>query len=342
MLRNDRSPIVVSNRLIPFSDRRAEGFFMKLHYLKYFCVLAEELHFHRAADRLAISQPPLSAAIKGLEEELGVQLLRRNSKLVELTPAGSAFLVEAREILERVDRASNRARAFDEGIVGQLEIGLSGSLLYREVPKILAAFRRELPTVEVVLRELSTAEQIDRLMRRQLDAGFLQGTQVPPPLASMALQDDEFTLCLPERHALAERTTVDLRDFAHDRFIMFTRDAAPSNHDNVIALFSSVGIHPRTVHSVRTWMTMIAMVSQVDGVALVPRSLARAKIDGVRFVRLRGVPSAAPALLSWNPGLVSKELARFLDCAGRDLQPREAPAAAKTTRARGSGRAAKQ
>jgi DNA-binding transcriptional LysR family regulator len=294
---------------------------MKLHYLRYFCVLAEELHFHRAADKLAISQPPLSAAIKSLEEEVGVQLLRRNSKLVELTPAGSAFLVEAREIIERVSRASSLARAFDDGVQGRLDIGISGSLLYREIPRILAQFQRERPAIEVALRELSTAEQTHKLMHRQLDAGFLQGTQVPPQLESQPLQNDEFALCLPERHPMSGRTTVDLREFSQEQFVMFSREAAPSNHDNVIAVFSSVGIHPRTVHSARTWMTIIALVAQVSGVALVPKSLARAKIDGVRFVRLRGAPSAAPAMLAWNPSFASKELVGFLDCAARIVKP---------------------
>lgn len=294
---------------------------MKLHYLKYFCVLAEELHFHRAADRLAISQPPLSAAIKALEEELGARLLLRNSKMVQLTPAGSAFLVEAREILERVSRASSLVRAVDEGVHGRLDIGISGSLLYREVPKILSRFKIDMPAVEVALHEFSTVEQIDKLTRGQLDAGFLHWTQAPPQLKSLPLEKDNFVLCLPEQHPLAGKATVALRDFVEEQFVMFSRAAAPSNHDNVIAIFSSVGIHPRTVHSARTWMTIVAIVSLVGGVALVPKSLGRAKIDGVRFVPFRGAPSAAPAMLVWNPSFASKELSKFLECAARVIKP---------------------
>jgi DNA-binding transcriptional LysR family regulator len=288
---------------------------MKLHYLKYFSVLAEELHFHRAADRLAISQPPLSAAIKALEEELGAQLLRRNSKMVELTPAGAAFLVEARAILERVDRAASRVQAVEQGLHGRLDIGISGSLLYREVPKIVSRFQVATPTVEVVFRELSTAEQIERIQRRQLDAGFCQGSQTPPQLASLQLADDEFVLCLPDSHPFAGKASVDLREVADERFVMFSREAAPSNHDNVIAIFSSAGIHPRTVHMARAWMTIIAMVAQVNGVAIVPKSLERAKVAGVRFVRLRGTPAPARAMLVWNPVAESKELKSLLQCA---------------------------
>jgi DNA-binding transcriptional LysR family regulator len=209
---------------------------MKLHYLRYFCVLAEELHFHRAADRLAISQPPLSAAIKALEEELGAQLLRRNSKMVELTAAGAAFLVEAREILERVNRAGDIVRASEEGVRGRIDLGISGSLLYREVPKVLERFQSALPTVDVVMHELSSAEQVEKIGRRQLDAGFLHASHVASPLASLPLASDQYVLCLPERHPLAARKSVDLRNFAGERFVMFSREAAPSNHDNVIDL----------------------------------------------------------------------------------------------------------
>lgn len=294
---------------------------MKLHYLKYFGVLAEELHFRRAADRLAISQPPLSAAIKALEEELGVQLLRRSTKMVALTAAGSAFLVEAREILERLTRASAIVRAADEGMRGRLDIGISGSLLYREVPGIIKRFQSDVPTVDVVLHELASAEQLDKLMRRQLDAGFAHGAQVPQQLKSLSLKNDDYVLCLPEKHPMAGETAVDLRDFASERFVMFSREAAPANHDNVIAIFSRAGIHPRTIHSARVWLTIVAMVSEVSGVAIVPRSLSRARIAGVRFVPFRGTTGVATAMLVWNPGSASKALEQFLECAAAILKP---------------------
>jgi DNA-binding transcriptional LysR family regulator len=285
---------------------------MKLHYLNYFCILAQELHFHRAADRLAISQPPLSAAVKSLEEELGVQLLRRNSKMVELTPAGAAFLLEAREILERLSRASSLVRSIDGGMHGRLNIGISASLIYREVPQIIAKFQAEMPTVDVELHELTSVEQIDKVTRGQLDAGFCHGSQVPSPLKALPLKRDRFVLCVSESHPMANRPLVDLRDLREERFVMFSREAAPSNHDNVVAVFSGVGIHPRTVHSARTWMSIIAMVSQVSGVALVPRSLGRTKIDGVRFIPVRAAKSEATAMLVWNPSSVLKQLSKFL------------------------------
>jgi DNA-binding transcriptional LysR family regulator len=307
---------------------------LKIHFLRYFCVLAEELHFRRAADRLAISQPPLSTAIRQMEEDLGVQLFLRNSKMVKLTPAGAAFLVEAKEILERVDRIGSVVRAVDGGVHGRLDIGVAGSMLYREFPVILERFKREVPAVDVVLHELYTTEQIEKLTRRQLHAAFIQASVLPPPLASLPLRNDVFVACLPERHRLAGNARVDLRELGDEEFVMFSRESAPISHDHVIGIFSQAGIHPRTVHHARIWMTVIAMVANGCGIALVPQSLARTRIGGVRFIPLAGAPAIAPASLAWNPALVPPALEKFLATAKATLGP-----APRKTRAPGGVRA---
>ncbi|TWO70650.1 LysR family transcriptional regulator [Caenimonas sedimenti] len=288
---------------------------MKLHFLRYFSVLAEELHFGRAAERLAMTQPPLSSAIKSLEQELGVQLLERDSRRVRLTPAGAAFLVEANQILERVAKASSVAKAVARGMHGRLEVGVTGSLIYRKVPAIVKAFRREMPGVDVVLREMSTADQTAALLHGQLHAGFINAAAVPPQLQSMPLAADEFVLCLPVDHPRSGAASVKLQDLAGEQFVMFSRDVAPANHDNVIAIFSQAGIHPTTVHAARQWLTIIAMVAHGLGVSLVPRSLSRSKVDGVRFVRVRGLRAQSPALLAWNPEFEAAVVASFLEVA---------------------------
>ncbi|MBK0392780.1 LysR family transcriptional regulator [Ramlibacter algicola] len=293
---------------------------MKLHFLRYFAVLGEELHFGRAADRLAITQPPLSSAIKALEQELGVQLLERDSRRVRLTPAGAAFLVEAQQILERVEKATSIAKTVAGGMRGRLEVGVTGSLLYRKAPAIVQAYRREMPGVDVVLREMSTADQTSALLHGQLQAGFVNAAAVPPPLASMPLPQDEFVVCLPSNHPKANATRVRLTDLASEQFVMFSRDVAPANHDNVIAIFSQAGIHPTTVHAARQWLTIIAMVAHGLGVALVPRSLSRSKVDGVTFVRLRDVSAASPALLAWNPDFETPAVTSFLACAQQVME----------------------
>ncbi|MBY0411357.1 MAG: LysR family transcriptional regulator, partial [Burkholderiaceae bacterium] len=122
---------------------------MKLHLLRYFSVLAEELHFGRAAERLSITQPPLSSGIKALEIELGVRLLERNSKHVALTDAGNAYLAEVRVVLDRVARAGETARAVAAGLRGRLDIGFTSSMVYRDMPAIVRAFGLRAPGINV-------------------------------------------------------------------------------------------------------------------------------------------------------------------------------------------------
>lgn len=170
---------------------------MQLRFLNYFTVLCEELHFGRAANRLAITQPPLSAAIKNLEDDLGVQLLVRNSKQVQLTPAGAAFQAEALQILDRVAQARSIVTAVDHGRQGRLDIGITGSLLYSEVPTILKAFRARAPGIDLVLHEMPSVDQLQSLMGGQLHAAFVNGSSAPSKLTALAVRKDEFVLCVP-------------------------------------------------------------------------------------------------------------------------------------------------
>lgn len=293
---------------------------MKLHLLKYFSVLAEELHFGRAASRLSITQSPLSLGIKALEDELGVRLLLRNSKMVQLTPAGAAFVIEARQVLERLSRAKTLVQSVDSGMTGRLDVGMSPSLVYREVQQIVDRFNSELPGVEIVLHEMILYEQFENLLRGQIHAGFTNGSTTPPQLKSIPLVPDHYVVCLPEGHSKAQARVINLRDMVDDRFIVFSREVGPANYDQMIATFARAGIHPRTVHQSRTWHTIVAMVSQGFGVALVPGSMAKSRMAGVRFVPFSGFSAPAPAMLVWNPAHAAPALASFVESAGRTVK----------------------
>lgn len=162
---------------------------------------------------------------------------------------------------------------------------------------------------------MSKNEQVRSLLNGQLQAGFINGSAVPPQLEAVALAHDEFVLCLPKTHPMARARTVDLLDLADERFIMFARDVAPANHDNVIAIFNRAGVHRRTVHAARQWLTIVAMVAHGFGVAIVPRSLTRFLVEGVSFVRIRRSQPDAPAMLAWNPERPSAALSAFLESA---------------------------
>nr|WP_269769799.1 LysR family transcriptional regulator [Sphingomonas formosensis] len=299
---------------------------IKLQSLRYFVALAEELHFGRAADRCAVTQPPLSKAIKNLEEMLNVRLFERDSKQVQTTPAGDAFYADAVRMLESLDRAADRARRIDSGLQGTLEIGVTGTLLYRGAPAVVALSSSRIPGVEVMLREVATSDQIHALMQGRLDAGFLNSSIMPSGLASMPLPDEPFLCCLPEHHPMASIPRISLELLADERFVMFARDVAPQYHDNILSILTRAGITPRLTHAARQWLTVIAMVANDMGVALVPASLERTGMRGVRFLPLSEADAGAyaHAHLAWNPERVSAALRNFLNCAA-ELFPSETP-----------------
>jgi DNA-binding transcriptional LysR family regulator len=298
---------------------------MKLHLLRYFAVLAEELHFGRAAERLAITQPPLSSGIKALEEELGVRLFERSSKHVALTPAGHAYLAEVRVVLDRVASAGEVARAVAAGLRGRLDIGFTGSMVYRDMPRIVRAFGARAPGIEVNLREMSSGEQIEALLRRQLHAGFVNASTVPPRLLCQRLAADHFMCCLPEGHALARAPAVPLLALAQETFVMFARDMAPANHDNVIALLHRAGIHPHTRPAARQWLTVVSLVALGMGVAVAPASLAQAGVQGVRFVPIEGLNHPAVGVLAWHEKTDTPALRVFIECAAAEAFLQSAP-----------------
>jgi DNA-binding transcriptional LysR family regulator len=302
------------------SYRRA----MKTHYLRYFAVLAEELHFGRAAERLSITQPPLSSAIRALEEEVDARLFERNSKQVQLTPAGAAFLVEVRIILERIARAKDTAKAVATGRRGRLNVGVTSSFFYRELPKILAAFDEAMPNIEVILHEAGSAEQVEALLHGELHVGFINAATAPPQLKSIPLRADKLAVCLPESHALARRKSLRIADLENENFVMFDREVAPANYDNVIAAFSRASVHPRTRHAARTWLSIVAMIANGFNIGLVPESIARCGMRGVCFVPLMDVGAVSPALVAWNPSYGSPGLDTFIECARRHTDPESA------------------
>lgn len=274
--------------------------FMKTHLLRYFVVLAEERHFGRAAQRLFITQPPLSTALKSLEEDLGVLLVERDAKHVRLTPAGEAFLLEARKVLAQLQRAADVVRSVAEGTEGRLDVGMTGSMIYRNVPQYCKVFETRRPHVELCMHEMSTGEQLRALAAGDIDVAFVNVGFLPDHLAQIALDSEVLVACLPEHHPLAAHADIDLTQIACEDFVMFARDVSPANYDNVIACMHQAGIHPRMSHAARQWLTVVALVSSGCGVALVPACMEKAGINGVRFLPLRGVRMLAPALMAWR------------------------------------------
>lgn len=275
---------------------------MKLRHLRYFAVLADELHFGRAAERLAISQPPLSVAIRQLEDAVGARLFERNSKQVRLTPAGQALRASARKLLRQAEEAALEAREVAAGSAGRLRIGFVGAMLYRGLPQALRSFQARHPAVRISLAELNSAEQITDLLHDRLDLGFMHTARLPQDLASRLLLTEPFVACLPAHHALARQRVLEVGALREQPFVLFARAASPDYHERLLAICAQAGFLPEVRHEVRHWLAVVSMVAQGLGVALVPQAMQRSALKGAVFRPLDGVTAQSEANGVWRPG----------------------------------------
>jgi DNA-binding transcriptional LysR family regulator len=283
---------------------------MELRQLRYFVAVAEELHFHRAAERLHMSQPPLSQQIRKLEEDVGVQLLDRNRRGVRLTPAGETFLGEARAILESVDHAALISRRVARGEVGRLSVGFVGSAMFGPLPDVLREFRERYPDVELELRELPSAPQVAALAAGRIDVGFLR-----PPIDAADLEAQRFLrerilVALPSGHALAEKPRLHVEELRDESFILLARREAPGLHDAMVHGMSRVGGRPEVVQEVSEMQTVVGLVAAGMGISLVPASARALALQRVVYLEVDGIPPVELDMV-WRRGERSPVLATF-------------------------------
>ncbi|MDP2018947.1 LysR family transcriptional regulator [Hydrogenophaga sp.] len=259
---------------------------MEFRHLRYFLVLAEELHFGRAAQRLAITQPPLSLNIQQLEASVGAQLFTRNSRGVQLTAAGQALVPAARSLLDQAGLAAREAREVSQGMLGSLQIGFAGTVLYRGLPQILKGFAAGHPKLRLVLRELSSSDQLIDLMHERLDIGFVHTTRVPAGFSQILVSSQPFVACLPDGHALARRKKLSLARLQGEPFAVVSRAVSPDYHERILGLCADAGFSPEIRFELRHWLSVVSIVSQGLGCALVPAALQQAGLPGAVFVQL--------------------------------------------------------
>ncbi len=264
---------------------------MELRHLRYFVTVAEELHFGRAAARLFIAQPPLSQQIQQLERELGVLLLARTSRRVQLTPAGEAFLVEARQILESVGEAADTAKRAARGDTGWLGIGFAASATYDLLPAVLHDFRASFPEVALSLQELNAVEQASALEAKIIHVGFARPYVSRPEFVVSAVQREPFLAAFPEAHPKAQDQPIPLSALADEPFISFPELPKPSYAEAVRLACESAGFTPRVVQEVREMQTALSLVAAGFGVALLPASVRYLHRDGVVY---RALSEPAP------------------------------------------------
>ena len=229
---------------------------MELRHLRYFVAVAEELHFRRAAERLHMSQPPLSQQIRRSRRRSGATLLLRNQRKVELTAAGVAFLARAREILDAVEDAAREARRVQRGEVGRLAVGFVGSAMYSFVPELLRAFRDETPDIALRLHELGTTEQLRQLEDGRLDVGFVRLRGPRPGLALETVMDEPVVVALPDVHPLAQRPRLRLSDLEGEPLVLLAPAGSPGLRAALADAIAQLGGEERIVQEAAEMQTV--------------------------------------------------------------------------------------
>ena len=301
---------------------------MELRHLRYFIAVAEEGHVTRAAERLGIQQPPLSQQIRALEQELGVQLFRRQPRGVELTSAGRALLDDARAILAQVQHAAATAQLTARGEQGRIVVGFTSSASFHPfVPRAIRSFRESFPLVAVQLEEGGTSELVEGLRSKRIDAAFIRSPVVEPSgLVIARLIEEEMFVTLPTGHALApaaadgHTASLPLMALAAETFILYRRPLGPGLYDTIIAACHSAGFSPQVGQEAPRILSTLSLVAAGIGVSIVPASLRRLQIDGVVYSRLTDSPGLrAPIDLAFRSGEESAAVHRFVDEVQRSL-----------------------
>ena len=293
---------------------------MELRHFRCFVAVAEELHFGRAAQRLHLSQPPVSLAIKELETELGLQLFERTSRRILLTPHGEEVLRDARAILARTESLKQHAAMAALGTGGSLSLSFISLDAYTFLPEVLGTFTGKYPGVRLTLQESTTDRIISDVESGAIDVGsHLASPQLPPTLTYRPTNRYPLVLALPEKHPLAKLKRVPLEELAEERFMLFERPIGPIMFDTVVSVCVQHGFSPRLFHA-RQQQTIVSLVAGGIGVALVPSCVQVMKRDGVVYRPLRGETAHVESGVSWRTDDESFVLREFLSLLPR-LRP---------------------
>lgn len=286
---------------------------MEFRYLRYFVAVAEELSFTRAAERLHMAQPPLSQQIRRLEGHLGVTLLHRTKRRVELTDAGRVFLERAYHAIQSVEQATLLAQRAGRGEIGRLVVGFLEYTSYTLIPPILRAFRQRFPEIDVVLRVFPNTQQVAALRSGQVDVSFLRPPIDDPEISSALILREPFILAMPANHSLARQRVVSIKDFADDPFVMYARELGPTFGSEIFSFCGKAGFSPKVALQVSQIHAAVGLVGSGIGVALVPQSVKRVLLDHVVYRPLVERPPDVDVVLAWQQRVPSPIIESFLE-----------------------------
>ena len=296
---------------------------IELRHLRYFLAVAEELHFGRAAQRLNISQPPLSQQIMQLEQEIAAKLFTCTNRSVQLTPAGQQFLSDARAILQQVEQAAGRAARLERGEEGELRIGFTSSAPFTGlVSDALYQFRQRWPQVHIQMQEINTRQQLAPLHEGQLDLGVMRNTALPSDLRHQLLLREPLRAVVHWAHPLADAESISISDLANEPFVFFDPQGGTALHGEILSLLHRYHIKPYIMQEVGEAMTILGLVATGLGVSILPASFARARLADVVWLPLREEDALSEVWLVWSgerePSMQMRNMMQLLSPAGEN------------------------
>lgn len=285
---------------------------MDMRHLRCFVAVSEELHFGRAAERLHLTQPPVSLAIKELEEELGVVLLERTSRRISLTRVGEDALRDARAVLSAADTMRRRAHEAAQGLVGSLSIGFISTPAYSFLPSTLQSFTGDFGRVKLNLQEGVTDQILQDVESGSLDIGLVfRIPELPAAMDSRLVQTEPLVIALNDSHPLAGSSRIALEALSHERFIGFERQYGPLMFDAIVATCMRHGFSPK-IFPARQMHTIVSLVSGGIGVALVPNSVQALHREGVVYRSMHGEKTIVETIAVWRRSDESPLVKAFL------------------------------
>jgi DNA-binding transcriptional LysR family regulator len=289
---------------------------IELRQLRYFVTVAEELHVGRAAQKLNMTQPPLSQSIQALEALLGTKLFIRQKRGITLNAAGHALLPEARRLLKECQALPELVRSAAQGESGQLSIAFISTADYNLLPPVLREFRKRYPQVKLSLREATSDVQLEALRLGQIDLGLVI-PPIPDKLSGqvnyLPMMSEPLILAAPgDANWLGSKKSVSLNASQGQALIIFPRTYAPALYDAIVGCFQSAGITPEIGQEAIQMQTIIGLVSAGMGIALVPQSVSNLKRPGVVY---RDIEQSTPQIetgIAWRKDNPSPVLQAFI------------------------------
>lgn len=288
---------------------------LELRHLRYFAVVADELHFGRAAQRLAISQPALSVQIRQLEEITGARLFERHSRHVALTDAGRVLLEAVKRLLRDAEAALIASQQAADGQTGELRVGFGPTLMLSTLAQVVRAYRSRYPNVRLDLHEMPSAEQSAALLSGGLDLGIIRAATPDSRLHVETFATEPLMIALNRQHRLA-RGRVRIAALAEEPWVMFPRDIAPLLHDQVISLCTQAGFSPKVVQESREVYTTVGLVGCGIGVTIVP---AAAQLMAWKGVVYKPIPGAFVQLSMVRAGGKARPVVESFMAMAREL-----------------------